>query len=139
MDRTPVSPPHVTRDTEAKDKFVLTLTVPESRIPERIKAQAAYSIANSNGCVPMDHSRALGGVRPLAMEKLDLVVTIAGKSQFRADAIREPFLAEDYYGLGECRWKISWVADLTTKCNALMQHRTLAVVFYSRVLSLAGH
>lgn len=110
VDRTPVPPPQPTRNPAANEKLAFMLTVPESRIPELVQAQAAYSIANSNECVPMDHSRALGGVRPVALKRIDLEVAVSGKNQFRVDALQNPFLAEDYYGRGKCRWEISWLS-----------------------------
>lgn len=110
VDHTPVSPPKVTRDIDATEKFLVTLTIGEPGVFDHIEAQAAYSIANTSECVPMDHSIALGGVRPVALEKIDLPVTQVGERKFRTEALQHPFLDEDYYALGSCRWVISWIS-----------------------------
>lgn len=109
VDKTPVPPPKVTRDTGATERFLLTLTIEEPVVFGPIEAYANYSISNRSECVPMDHSIALGGVRHIALEKIDLAVKQVGEGKFRAEALKHPFLAEDYYALGVCRWVISGV------------------------------
>lgn len=110
VDKTPVLPPKVTRDIDATEKFLVTLAIGEPGVFGRVDAYANYSISNRSECVPTDHSIALGGVRPIALEELDLAVTQVGDGKFRAEALRHPFVAEDYYSRGICRWAISSVS-----------------------------
>lgn len=126
VDKTPVLPPKITRDLGASEKFVVTLTVGEPGVFDGIEAHANYSISNDE-CVPLDHSKAIGGVRLVPLEKMDLAVHKLGERKFRVEAIQQPFVPEDYYGRGVCRWAISSISFRVRKSGTFQS----AVMGYS--------
>lgn len=105
----PVPPPIAKRNIDATEKYALVLTIEEPGYVDGIEARAAYSIANERDCAPKDHSQALGGRWNHSTETLDLAVTRIEVDKFRAETFKHPFLDEDYYAMGTCKWSLSTV------------------------------
>lgn len=93
-----------------RKRHALTLAFADLPGPlAKIEATADFEVDNRD-CVPLDTSKAIGGVRlppqqsvPLALERLD-----DGRYAFvlHEDAL----LDEDYFGLGVCHWALRTVS-----------------------------
>jgi hypothetical protein len=72
------------------------------------RASLHYSVGNRD-CTPMDHQRALGGVRLTQRYRLTAPVQAAGEGRFVVRAWDDALVDEDYFGLGRCRWALESV------------------------------
>jgi hypothetical protein len=81
------------------------------RAPDSIDVQANYQVQNDE-CTPRD---ALSGARPLTPHKrMPLRLSRGPDGALEGDFYLDPFLDEDYFGLGMCRWSFTAVGiDLT--------------------------
>jgi hypothetical protein len=107
----PVLPPDAKRNPSSVDSIPITFTVETSEQVNvaGMTARASYVISNAGECVPVDYSKALGGRRNRTIKLIDLPITTVETGSFRVNAPTRPFLDEDYYALGTCRWALSIV------------------------------
>ena len=74
---------------------------------EKIVAFARFEVSNRD-CVPVDFSRAPGGVRVLPEFQMDLVLK-ATDSDYTATIYADALADTDMFGLGTCRWRLEGV------------------------------
>lgn len=75
----------------------------------RISGNASYTIRNAKECVPLDHTLAIGGTRPHISQSVPVEVEEQHEGGFHIYYQSHPYLDENYYGLGECRWAFTGV------------------------------
>lgn len=107
----PVPEPAVERTQAPRERYKLTISLPEELGSTPIKrARANYSIENST-CVPMDYTMALGGTRPHFTERIAIDFHRTGDAEYTGYLYGDAFVSADHFGLGICNWKLE-VVDL---------------------------
>lgn len=71
---------------------------------EGFSGVARYSVSNTE-CVPLDTTRAFGGVRLAPRHDVTLAWRRDADGVYRANAYLEALSDEDYFGLGLCDWR----------------------------------
>lgn len=100
-----VDPPLVrlNQDPAQRVKLLINTGGPDmEKVDYRVHAN--YQIVTPE-CVPLDHNKALGGVRPLFFENVNLETTEATPRSIGVELFEDYIVAENYYGLGDCYWE----------------------------------
>lgn len=74
-----------------------------------ITATADFQVANPDS-VPLDHTRAVGGVRLVPEHRVPLALTRLDDGRYAATVHRDALLDEDYFGLGTSHWALASVS-----------------------------
>jgi hypothetical protein len=94
------------QNSAAKHGYVLTLRF--AGLPaavNRLSATANYEVDNLD-CVPLDYTKALGGVRLPPEQRIELILQRVDDNTYTTRVHEDAFLDEDYYGLGVCHWSL---------------------------------
>jgi hypothetical protein len=70
-----------------------------------VLARAEYEVANID-CVPVDHARALGGVRLRPHHSMRLELRQAANGELNSTVHGDALQTEDYFHLGPCHWEL---------------------------------
>jgi len=117
----PVPPPDAKYASESGPTHRVTLTIPATLgAIGFVRARATYDMINQRTCVPMDYSKALGGRFNRTNQSVPLSVAKRDRT-FVVDVPRNPFLNEDYYGLGVCNWELLSVDFVVDQPGRKMQ------------------
>ena len=71
----------------------------------RLSVTANYEVDNLD-CVPLDYTKALGGIRLPPEQRIELTLQRVDESTYTTTVHEDAFLDEDYYGLGVCHWSL---------------------------------
>lgn len=69
-----------------------------------VTAQVRYVVTNRGACVPLDHTRALGGYRPGIAHTISVPVDRIDQNTYEVRYFADYLKDEDYYGRGVCHW-----------------------------------
>lgn len=78
---------------------------------QAFEATVEYMIGNYLQCVPVDHKKAIGGIRQKFRQTRTIQFLRSENDTFKTQLVDDLFLNENYYGLGSCRWKASGFAS----------------------------
>ncbi|HEY0660490.1 MAG TPA: hypothetical protein VGD21_04080 [Lysobacter sp.] len=102
----PVSKPSARGNPGAEDRYLVKFTTSDGVIPQ--SASARYQIINRT-CIPIDHTTAVGGRRPLFQHGVEVPLHQGDNGTFTGAVYADAIVPEDYYGLGACEWELSGV------------------------------
>jgi hypothetical protein len=71
----------------------------------RLSVTANYAVDNLD-CVPVDYTRAIGGIRLPPEQRIELTLQKIDDNTYATTVSEDAFLDEDYYGLGVCHWAL---------------------------------
>lgn len=71
----------------------------------RLSLTANYEVDNLE-CVPVDYTKAMGGVRLPPEQRIELTLQRIDDNTYAATVHEDAFLDEDYYDLGICHWAL---------------------------------
>jgi len=98
-----------TRNAAPRQGYAISLTFAGLPAPlTEISAYARYEVSNRD-CVPIDYSRAIGGVKLPPEYHLDLVLQPHENSTFLTQVFTDALADADPYGLGPCKWGLQGV------------------------------
>lgn len=104
-----VPAPDVRINTAPHERLRLDISVAgQSALVEGMRGAFYYNIENKS-CMPLDYSKALGGIYPSFTQMRPFVVAPAGVNGYEAILYRDMYESSDYYGLGVCRWELTGI------------------------------
>ena len=68
-------------------------------------AFALFEVTNRD-CVPVDHARAIGGIKLPPQHQLALQLTALGDRSYRTNVFEDALSSSDLFGLGLCHWAL---------------------------------
>ena len=107
---TPVPDIHPKQNPAPREAYALQIEfagLPAS--VTELTGTADFEVANRDA-VPLDHSKALGGVRLPPQHSVPLVFRRIDDTRFAASFQKDALLDEDYFGLGVCEWSLTSVS-----------------------------
>lgn len=92
------------------ERFEITVRISDdAEIPEQLFGRSTYGVENPKRCLPLDYTRALGGVRPELYHEQAQTYEKVGARVFRTYVYEDAIINEDYYGMGVCDWGVQVV------------------------------
>lgn len=104
----PVPQPVTRMNHSPKNKYTINVYTKDG-IPRNARVRIWYEISNRQ-CIPLDHSRAIGGVRLNYPVRVDSVPVQISGSRLQTEVADDGVLPGDYWGLGTCHWTLQNVA-----------------------------
>ena len=96
--------PEPKRNPNPSQVYEVTFTVRDAPGPiEFTEGFAQYEVTDES-CLPL--SDPIAGVKQRPMAKEPLVFEKVSETAYRARVVADPFVDEDYFGLGVCRWEL---------------------------------
>lgn len=101
----PVPLPNISLNRNPMDRYEITIQI-ENKVtsPQGIGGKVSYMVDNAEKCLPVDYTRAIGGVRPVLYREQSLTYERVSNHVFKTYIYEDAILNEDYYGLGVCDW-----------------------------------
>jgi hypothetical protein len=102
----PVPDVHPKQNPAPKHSYALALRF--AGLPAavtRLSVTANYEVDNLD-CVPVDYTKAMGGVRLPPEQRIELTLQRIDDHTYATTVHEDAFLDEDYYGLGVCHWAL---------------------------------
>lgn len=110
-ERKRVEPPVAKPNPEATyDKTILLEVKGNVSNIRSVSGYANYAISNEKKCVPLDYTRAIGGTRPYIYESTPVEIKEGAGGGYHIHYKSSPYLDEDYYGMGKCKWVFTGVS-----------------------------
>lgn len=102
----PVPDIHPKQNPAPKHAYALTLRFADlPAAVTRLSVTANYEVDNLD-CVPLDYTKALGGIRMPPEQRIELTLQRIDDNTYTTIVREDAFLDEDYYGLGVCHWSL---------------------------------
>lgn len=122
----PVPPPEIKPNPRPQEQYELVMTVRNApRAFQQVSGHAQFDIpSEDDACLPLDQTRALGGVRNRPSKELPVEFRRVSDSEYRAVFFADALLDEDYYGLGVCHWQLTAVGVNLTAPPAVFSTET---------------
>ena len=99
-------PPKVQANPSQRDIYNVTLTLDDRfGSPVEINAISHYAVENTGLCTPNDKWAAIGGLHPGLYKEIPSSVRPLDQNTYAFRLVLDPFVDEDYFGLGVCNWK----------------------------------
>lgn len=120
-----VSPPDVRINPAPRElqHFIISVTDRSDAI-EGMWGVSYYNIANDS-CVPLDYSKALGGIHPSFTQTHPFMIDSGDVGNYEAKLYRDMYESSDYYGLGVCRWELTGINIYIARRDGKKQHTSL--------------
>ncbi|TXH77236.1 MAG: hypothetical protein E6Q88_01850 [Lysobacteraceae bacterium] len=106
-DTLPVPEIKVSPNPAPKRSYALTLRF--AGLPaaiNQVTVYADYDVENID-CVPLDYTKAVGGIRLPPEHRLELSLHRVDENTYTATVHEDALQDEDYYGLGVCQWALA--------------------------------
>ncbi|MEH6422138.1 hypothetical protein [Pseudomonas sp. CGJS7] len=107
----PVPLPEIKLNPNPKHKYEVVMTIRDVPRPfEKIAGNLQFDVPrDKDACIPLDQTRALGGVRNRPTKDIPLELRKVSDTEYRGVFFTDMILEEDYYGLGVCPWELTAV------------------------------
>jgi len=100
-------PPKVHANPKPKDIYNVTLTLDDRfGSPTTIGIISHLAVKNPTVCAPKNTWAAIGGLYPHPSEQVTTTAFRLDKNTYKFTLVLDPFVDEDYYGLGVCNWEL---------------------------------
>ena len=115
-----VLPPDAKVNPNPTKGYRVLLTIPDPPGELSVTGKVGYGIANSRECVPLDHTRALGGVHLSFPRTMQAKVVPLGAGDYELIFYDDAFTSEDYYGRGICVWEGVSILEIAWSGNRVV-------------------
>ena len=99
-----VDPPEVRLNPSPQQRYEITLTIEDPPASIEVHGQVQFFITNTD-CMPFVDR--IAGIKPDSSFRVPLTFEQETATTFVGHFFADALLAENYYGLGECRWNFT--------------------------------